>query len=238
MKKLLSLFLMVVIIGFSLSAQTNRLDKSNAYYVYLKVSQMPITDEEYLNYAKVVEHEKYKKYSNDEFEWAEQFPQIKQGLDKAIANVDLDLTYVLTTNVNFGDYDFTNEGFPVLIKEGAVFLLDAFYYDYIASRDSIFRKRIAIKLIDLDKFNFFKMEKTTARTFLQSRKDTQGNVDRTVTLQITYKIAPYDSQEYKDFTELALDNNYLPVVGIIENIQVYDTAKEKLPKKISDLIQK
>lgn len=66
------------------------------------------------------------------------------------------------------------------------------------------------------------MEKDVAKAFLQGRKDRYGNVDRNITVQIKYKIASYDSEEYKDFADLAISNNYLPIVGIIESITVYD----------------
>ena len=42
----------------------------------------------------------------------------------------------------------------------------------------------------------------------------------------------------KNFEKIALSNDYLPVVGIIENIEVYDASNQRNIKKIGTLIQK
>ncbi|MCR4822585.1 MAG: DUF4852 domain-containing protein, partial [Treponema sp.] len=59
-----------------------------------------------------------------------------------------------------------------------------------------------------------------------------------VSLQISYKLAAFDSKEYKSFKDLALANNYLPLVGIIEKIEVYDASDRNKVKKISELVKK
>lgn len=171
MKKFTALIVSLLMVG-ALFAQTKLLDKNNAYYVYLKGTQTKITEEEYLNYAKVVEWETYRRYSNDEFEWDEQFALLKQKLDS------------------------------------------------------------------FEKYNFFFMPKSDAKTFLQGRKNSQGDVNRQITLQITYKIAKFDSKEYTAFKELALSNDFLPIVGIIEKIEVYDASNSKNVKKIGELVKK
>lgn len=89
-----------------------------------------------------------------------------------------------------------------------------------------------------EEYDFFAMPKTDAKTFLQGRKDSYGSVDRKVTLQITYKIAGFESKEYKDFKDLALSNNYLPIVGIIEKIEVFDAANSRNVKKIGELVKR
>lgn len=237
MKKFTALVVSLLMVG-ALFAQVKALDKDNGYFIYFKGSNTKITEEEYLNYAKVVEAETYRKYRNDEFEWDEQFTLIKQKLDDSIKNADLDSTYTIVTSVEFGDYDFTNEGFPVTIGEGTFFPIRGFYNDYDATRESLFRKSLGFKLDSFDKYNFFAMPKAEAKTFLQGRKARNGSVDREITLQITYKIAAFDSKEYNSFKDLALSNNYLPIVGIIETIEVYDSSDSRNVKKIGELIKK
>ena len=82
------------------------------------------------------------------------------------------------------------------------------------------------------------MPKSEAKTFLQGRKSSSGNVNRSITLQITYKIAAFDSKEFKSFKDLALSNDYLPIVGIIEKIEVFDASNSRNVKKIGELIKK
>ena len=102
------------------------------------------------------------------------------------------------------DYDFTNEGFPITISAGTFFPFNYFnnWYDY--KRTSLLYKRMALKLDSFEKFNFFAMPKDEAKTFLQGRKNSYGNVNRKVALQIYYKIAAFDSDEYNSFKDLTL----------------------------------
>ena len=237
MKKIAALLATLLMSG-ALFAQIKAIDKENGYYIYLKGSNAKITDDEYLDYAKLIERDIYSKYKNDEFEWEDQFSKLKIKLNDLIAKADLESTYTVVTAVDFGDYDFTNEGFPVSIGEGTFFPFDYLSHYYDASRNSVFKKRLAVKLDSFEKYNFFSMPKADAKKFLQGRKSGSGYVNREVSLQITYKVASFNSKEYKNFKDLALSNGYLPIVGIIEKIEVYDAADRNKVKKISDLVKK
>ena len=237
MKKIAALFATFLMTGV-LFAQIKVIDKENGYFIYLKGSNTKITDAEYLNYAKVVERDTYDKYRNDEFEWEEQFGKLKNKFNESITNADLETTYTVVTAVEFGDYNFTNEGFPVSIGEGTFFPFNRITGWSEASDDSVFTKSLALKLDSFEKYNFFAMPKADAKKFLQGRKNRYGNVDREVSLQISYKLAAFDSKEYKSFKDLALANNYLPLVGIIEKIEVYDASDRNKVKKISELVKK
>lgn len=237
MKKIAALLATLLMSG-ALFAQIKAIDTDNGYYIYLKGSNTKITDDEYLNYAKVIERDTYYKYKNDEFEWEEQFSKLKTKLDNSIKNADLDSTYTVVAPVEFGDYDFTNEGFPVTIGEGTFFPFNRLYGWTDATDNSVFTKKLGLKLDSFEKYNFFSMPKTDAKKFLQGRKSSSGYVNREVSIQITYKLASFDSKEYKNFKDLALSNDYLPIVGIIEKIEVYDAADRNKVKKIGELVKK
>lgn len=177
MKRTVGVAISLLLVASTLFAQAKSLDKNNAYYVYLKGTNTKITDEEYLNYAKVVEKDTYDKYINDEFEWEEQFGLLKEKFNKSIQDADLEAEYSIVTSVEFGDYNFTNEGFPVSIGEGTFFPFDTFYYDYKASAGSLFKKAVAFKLDSFEKYNFFAMPKSDAKSFLQGRKYSDGSVN-------------------------------------------------------------
>ena len=237
MKKLI-LGLLILLSASMMFGQTLTLDADSGFYIYMKGSQTKLSEEEYLTYAQGFEKEIYNKYHNDEFEWFDQFQIIKEKCDKKIEEADLTATYTVVTTVEFGDYDFTNGGFPISIEEGTFFPLGITSSYYNCDYYSIFNNKIALSLDKFHEYNFLVFEKDAARTFLQGRKDRYGNIDRTITLQITYKIAAFDSAEYKEFEDLALSNNYLPIVGIIESIEVYDTKDQRNIKKIGTLIKK
>lgn len=232
-KKILLVLLTFLFVGLGF-AQEKILDANSGVFLYLKGSNTKLTEEDYLVYAQEFHSETYRKYSNDEFEWHDQFNIIKQKLDEEIANADFDSTYVVVTSVDLEDYDFTNEGFPVSIGEGTFIPLGR--NDGYKSFKSIFYNRTALGLHNFHRYNFFKFAKDDAKAFLQGRKNSRGEVNRKVTLQITYKIASYDSSEYKSFANWALSNKYLPVVGIIQSIEVYDAANKNKVKKIGELI--
>ena len=237
MKKSLLVGLLILTSVCFIFGQAKTLDANNGMYIYLNGSKTTLTEDEYLSYAKSIGYSVYNKYKNDEFEWYDQFQTLKQKLDDSVANADLTSTYTIVTSVNFGDYDFSQGGFPVAIGEGTFFPLGTVDKGWNADYKSIFTKTIALKLDAFDSYNFLEMEKDAAKTFLQSRKNSYGNVNREITLEITYKIASYDSAEYKSFANLALANDYIPVVGIIEKIVVYDTTGRN-EKQLGNLIKK
>ena len=237
LKKFTAVVVSLLVSG-AVFAQSKMLDKSDAFYVYLKGSKTVLSEKDQLDYAKTFESDIYNKYKNDEFEWDEQFSNIKDSLKTKVENADMDSVYSISTSVQFGDYNFANEGFNVTIGEGTFFPFDRFENWFYLERGSIFQKRMALKLDSFEKYNFIGMPKAEAKTFLQSRKDSYGNVNREVTVQIKYKLASFDSAEYKSFKDLALSNNYLPLVEIIESIDVYDTSNRNNIKKIGELVRK
>lgn len=237
MKKIL-LGLLILLSASMMFGQNLTLNADSGFFIYVKGSQTKFSEDDYLTYAKGFENAVYDKYHNDEFEWHDQFQILKQNCDKKIVDADLTSTYTVVTSVDFGDYDFTNSGFPVTIGEGTFFPLGRTSSWYYSRGDSIFGKSVALNLDKFHEYNFIAFSKDEAKTFLQGRKNRYGEIDRSVTLQITYKIASYDSAEYKAFAGLALSNNYLPIVGIIENIEVYDAKDQRNIKKIGTLIKK
>ncbi len=236
MKKLMSVLAILLSMG-ALFAQPKQMDTETAFYLYLKGSKTTLSAEEELNYAKVLATSIYDAYHNDEFEWQEKFSEIKASLKEKTSSADLEGSYTMVTKVNLEDYDFEKQGFPIIIGEGTFFPLDRFPKFYYASSNSILEKRIALKLDGFEEYGFLAMAQNDAKVFLQGRKDRYGNVDRSVTLQITFTIATFDSKEYKAFAPLALSNNYLPLVGIIEKIEVYDTSDSKKIKDLGELIK-
>lgn len=233
MKKLLTSLLLGLMLVGNVFAQGKSLDATTGFYIYLKGSEVEISELEELNYAKAEEYNVYSKYHNDEFEWEEQFSKLKENFKNKIKNADMTSEYAIITTAEFGDYDFKTEGFPVKIEDGTFFPIGK-VGNYNNDYDSIFRKTVALSLDDFSSYNFFKMPKAEAKTFLQSKKSKYGTVDRNIKLLIKYKIADYNSAEYKKFANLALNNDYLPVVGIINSIEVYD---KNTNKKISELIK-
>lgn len=243
MKKVYTTLLVSIICMLGLFAQAT-LKSTDAFFIYLKGSQYQLSETDYEEYAMTCESKIYKKYRNDEFEWEDQLEQLKTNFNQKIANSSLDTEYRLVTSIEFGKYDSTRGGYIVELSDGIYFPLDSMEKSisdsvliyYSKNYESLFFKKIALKLDSLSDYSFIPMEKDTAKDFLQGRKDSRGNVNRTVTIVIRYKLASFDSQEYNNFKDLALSNGFLPLVGIISDIEVYDTTG-KTEKKIGTLVK-
>lgn len=220
------------------TSQAISLTNDLALYAFLKGTNADLS-EEYLPYAQVMEYEVWKKYHNDPFEWEEKFAQCKKNFDEKIANVNPNQEYVIMTSIEFDDYDFENQGYKVEINDGTYFPMDSVFfkfgtYNAYPGDNSYFVNKIGLKLQDLSKYNFIPMEKETAKTFLQSRKSSSGNINKKITIMVKYKLADFNSKEYNDFAALIANEGRIPLVGIIQDpIEVYDANKNY--QKIGEL---
>lgn len=220
------------------------LDSEHALYCFLKGTKFDLS-EEYINYAKVVEKDTYNKYHNDEFEWNEQFAKIKKNFDKKVELADLTKEYKIRTSVNFGDYNFDEKAYPIDYEfgESTIIPLDT-VFSYLCSNtgtpanNSIFCKKFAFYLLDLSKYNFLPMEQKKAKTFLQGRKSSGGNINRKIDLVITYKLVDFDSDDFKIVEEAAEKERYIPLVGTILKIEAFDMSDSDNVRKIGELIKK
>lgn len=235
MKKLLFVVMGILLLT-TLFAQTKTIDHTNGYYLYFNMNNTLLTEEEYLNYAKVFKQGTYRQYHNDEFEWEEKYSAIKQELDTMISKADFDAVYSVVSNIELGDYDFTNEGYSVSFDPNSFFPIfkDEYAgYAQYASSGSVFGKIIAIIIDSLETYSILPMPKEEAKAFLQGRKDKNGKVNRSVTMQINYKIVRNNSLT----TNSVFDRYYIPIVGVVESIEIYDTSDSQNIKKIGELTQ-
>ncbi len=213
------------------------LTSEDALYSFFKGTGADLTDE-YLPYAKVIGGSIYTQYHNDPFEWEEKFTQLKNDFNKKVQNINLNQEYTMSTTIEFGDYDFNAQGYKVSIKGETYFPLNSVYnvtdYSVNPGDDSYFKNKLGLKIQDLEKYNFIAMEKNAAKTFLQGRKYSSGNINKEVKILLKYKLAAFDSKEYNTFAASLAQENKIPLVGIIQGtIEVYD--QEDNYKKIGEL---
>ncbi len=212
------------------------LTPETALYAFFKGTGTDLTDE-YLPYAKVIENSIYTKYHNDPFEWEEQFAKIKGNFNKKVQDVDFNQEYRMSTTVEFGDYDFENQGYKVSIEKETFFPMSSVYYvtgGENPGSDSYFRNDFGLKIQDLDKYNFIAMDKNAAKTFLQGRKNRYGDINKQLVISFKYKLADFNSKEYNKFAATIAQDNRIPLVGIVQGaIEVFD--KENNYKKIGEL---
>jgi hypothetical protein len=212
--------------GYFLSAQATgkMFTYLDCLYSFLKGTSTDLTDNDIEGYIRDYHNDIYRQYRNNEFEWYDKLEQYRTELNSKMASQDLNMDYVIVTNIEFGDYNFTQSGFPVRISEGTFFP--------ISDNNRRYLLQGALFLIDFYKYNFFAMERSNASAFIASRTNSGGMVNRQIRLMIYFKLANFTSREYINI-QAETDKNYFPVAGNISRIEVYDNTI-----KISDLVMK
>jgi hypothetical protein len=224
MKK--AFFVMVLmILAFCLYAQgaERQVTYIDFLFSYFKGTRSELSDDLITSYIRDYYGDVYRQYSNNEFEWHDKIEQYREEFAEKAAAQNLDTAYVIAAGVEFGNYDFDKNGFPVNISAGTFFPL--------TSNERISLNRVGLFLLDFHKYNFFSMERNEANTFIRSRTESSGTVSRDVRLVIYFKLADFSSSDYLNISTSMDRSRYYPVVGIINRIEVYDNTK-----KIGDLI--
>jgi hypothetical protein len=213
--------------GYFLSAQATGkvITYLDCLYSYIKGTSMELSNSFVTAYIRDFYYDVYRQYSNNEFEWYDKLEQYKTELSQKSANQDLNVPYVIVTGVNFGNYDFNRNGFPVTIEEGTFFPL-------VHTNNIMYLNRIGLFLADFYKYNFFLMDSNASNDFVRSRTAAGGSVNREVRLIIYFNIMNFSSPEYINISS-GMNRNYIPVGGTINRIEVYDNTI-----KISDLVMK
>lgn len=227
MKKITGLGFMLLM--FSLSAQTT--EKAHQYYdsffAFFKGTNTEITNKVLTKYIQDTNYEVYKKYNKDEFEWNDKLETYKKELTEKIAAYNSKTNLTVVTGMEFANYDFENLGFPVSINPNIFFPIKSENYLYSSMQ------KIALLLKDFSKFNFIYMDKDSANVFVKSRKSTNGNINRNITLLIHFNFMDFTTTEYSNITATIDKDDYYPVVAIIKTIDVYDNNT-----KIGELVIK
>ena len=194
-----------------------RLNYNEGFLYYLKSGNLKLTDDEYLAYCKDFKTDIYNKYQDDEFEWHDQFINIKKDLDDQIANYDASRnSFKIVTNTEFDKYDFSKNGFPCKpLKLTTYFHFSPTHYE---------SKEIKLFFINTDDFNFFPYSQGDAKAFTERRKDRYGTIDRSVVVAIHVNLVPTNSVEYnKLVNKISVDpsESYI-LVGKINTIEVFE----------------
>lgn len=241
MKRKFVLWAMLALVCTSVLAAQNDekvFDPDAAVFYYLKDTHLTVTDDNALDYAKVYKNDIYKKYSGDEFEWADKFAAIKKDFQKRLDDTRLDDKFTVNTDIEFGDYDFDKLGYKISISKGLYFPMHSAssQNDFYSHLDSALGKDLTLSLTDFDTYNFLPMAKDEAKAFLQGRKKSSGKIDRDITILIHFMLVDVNSNEYK--TAMKPTDTDIHLVGKITSIEAYDTSDRKNIKKLGEVIQK
>ncbi len=120
---------------------------------------------------------------NDEFLLHEKKAETKKLFQSRIDQFDLSQTFVLRANIDIGDYDFTNQEFPVRTSGP-----DSYWYKTSSKYSDSIPYTLKLFFKNHEFVDTVSMEPAAAKAFVQARKKSNGYVDRTVYATIEFEI--------------------------------------------------
>lgn len=194
----------VVLIVISLApatAQQNFSDYNSLMRHWLAVSDYELTDEDALAEWYIQNHQQdiHREYRNDEFEYRRRLAAAKEAGLQWLADFN-DEPYVIYTQVEFGEYDFEREGFPI----NSGFSEGYFFYKKGSGVSAPFavegqpeheRLDSLSRLVKMTFLNnevmnglYIDMEPDQAEAFVAERRNSYGSVDRSLRLRLVAEV--------------------------------------------------
>ncbi|WP_157940030.1 DUF4852 domain-containing protein [Campylobacter blaseri] len=168
---------------------------------------------------------KYRQVKNDEFEFHD---TVQEGYKQFIKLVNLNkdkiknTEYKTTLKIEFNEYDFKNEGFPLdLIAENSYIP----FYGSDKPTCNYAQSELSFDNANTSK-NFLPIKKEDASKFVKSRKSNySGEINRSLLAVITYTINSIDLKNtITNYSECV----YLKVKGNIKNVDILDLNNQKI----------
>lgn len=183
---------LIVVLMSSLSYSQPIMTKKEGFYFTLKANNYNILDNAidgpqlkvrwFDIYVNIFDKSNYENYRNDEFKWPKYSNQILSDIYKGISLADFSEIYSYTCDATLGKWDPEKSSFPVteLFASPIIVNYPLAYNDFTISYSPTWNNN------DID-FNL-KMNASKAESFLASRKDLKGNINRKITAKIIYNV--------------------------------------------------
>lgn len=154
----------------------------NLFLVQLKMSDNVNYEDVVENYIRAYRNDVWSKYHNDEFEYEEKRQETISILKEKVKNVDLSEPLKIQTRAKFGDYNFKEKAYEFHpIKPGTYF---KYRKKFNAGFASFYTKNMELFIDNPQVIDGIAMDKKTAKEFLNSRKNSNGYIDRSVYLRL------------------------------------------------------
>lgn len=188
MKKIL-LFLLLISFSTSLLSQ-NTLNPEDAFIYFMKANGHKKSDNSknslYRNkgtwfdiYARTFMKYQLQQAQNDEFKRQKYTKEINNRIDNKLRNLSFSEVYTYNLNGYFGSYDFNNKAFPISYG-----LKD---FNLVSDAQGLF---VGINsIVNKDELNeYIKIEAAKAESIVNSRKTSNGKVNRKVYLKVFFNV--------------------------------------------------
>ncbi|BEM75216.1 hypothetical protein SME36J_46390 [Serratia marcescens] len=190
--------------GLLLSGSVMAYDFSydNTIIAYLKLNENVKPQDVVDGYMKMYRPTVWQKNHNDEFEMEGKRKETIDIIEKKISDMDLNKSFTIRTQLQFGDYDFTKKAFSFSPLTGSTYYhVDKCCYSGITNTVNVF-------FDNGDIITDFSISEDKAKQFLAARKDKQGFINRNVFAVIDFTM--------KESTE---ENK---IIGHINSVSVYE----------------
>lgn len=216
---------------------------------YWKISGKKLKRSDYLNFLIACRNKIYREFHDDEFELENEIDKIKIEVDNKIASLDLSKSYQVSERINFGKYDFDNEGYSLSLDSDSFFVMNQEYSSRAEENSDAYRDLI-IKPSNYKNYNFMPIARKEAQEILEKRKSETGNVNRSISTIITFHFLDANSSEYKEFSKYwngrkeilasgSFIDNPIPLVIVIDSMDAFSSLNNGINVEyIGEIISK
>lgn len=202
--------------NFSYNKNTKPLTDTLAFLIGIKNSSTPLSFFS-LEFMQRFENDTYEKYKEDEFELDNQKSKILNKIVNLTNNLESSTIYCVDIPLTIDNYDFTSLSFPV-----------GNFYEYYIVAQSKYSKNMNIDIVfeNQNYFNTFHLNKDIANNLVKRRKDSNGNVNRTLYARVYFTIITNPSNPLNN--KISYDNysfvegRYIFIYGEIQKIEFFD----------------
>lgn len=176
-------------------------------------------------YVKIYDNANYQYNSKDEFKWPAYSKKVVTEINQGVESADFNKIYSYTCDATFGTWDSQSSSFPITQIWSGIRIASypLTYNDFTFEISPTWNNR------DFD--YKLKMDPSKAESFVASRKDNNGNVNRKITAKIIYNVVNKSMEKTRSMTTVQLGiyihkiifMNGSTVLGEIKpNIDYYD----------------
>lgn len=182
--------------NLSNQSQAQPIESEEAFFVFMKVYDLTPSTPSYVSkrgaslkdqgenflvyYLNVFDPYNFQQKRNDEFERNKYAEKMYAKIVKGINNVRFEKKYTISGRADFGEYSSANNSFPIKFDPHAAFALPFYQKNFLES------------FCEILNFAHFKMElkmsEAQARTLIAKRKNPNGTIDRSISLNLTYSV--------------------------------------------------
>ena len=131
----------------------------------------------------------------DEFEFKKGLRNAQKTIQEKFNQIDTNTIHYVATSFTVADYDFDNQSFALLSNKvpwegGAAIKSHRKEKEYSLNKEgqNVSQTNVSLLFQNFKEFSTFKISENEASSFLKRKKDTNGNVDRTVYVSIAFKL--------------------------------------------------